>query len=196
MTALAILAASLEKFARRDSRPAEDGDRRGRGAVRPRPEGLVGDAAQAQSDRLRADHRAGAADSRATRWPRSRTSRSGTSATFRTRRSSGDPARQFHRARSHAAPLHAHRVGHGRVSGPDDGESPAIARRGVLGHGAARAGRRGVSREQAYEWVQRNAMRSFHEQRDFKELLLADPDVAGARAAARRSTRRSTSTRS
>jgi adenylosuccinate lyase len=37
--------------------------------------------------------------------------------------------------------------------------------------------RRGVSREQAYEWVQRNAMRSFHEQRDFKTLLLADPDV-------------------
>jgi adenylosuccinate lyase len=37
--------------------------------------------------------------------------------------------------------------------------------------------RRGVSREQAYEWVQRNAMRSFHEQRDFKALLLADADV-------------------
>jgi len=37
--------------------------------------------------------------------------------------------------------------------------------------------RRGVSREQAYEWVQRNAMRAFHEQRDFKPLLLADPDV-------------------
>jgi adenylosuccinate lyase len=37
--------------------------------------------------------------------------------------------------------------------------------------------RRGVSREQAYEWVQRNAMRSFAEQRDFKSLLLADPDV-------------------
>jgi adenylosuccinate lyase len=36
----------------------------------------------------------------------------------------------------------------------------------------------GVSREQAYEWVQRNAMRSFHEQKDFKELLLADPEVA------------------
>ena len=36
---------------------------------------------------------------------------------------------------------------------------------------------RGVSREQAYEWVQRNAMRAFHEQRDFKELLLADADV-------------------
>jgi adenylosuccinate lyase len=37
--------------------------------------------------------------------------------------------------------------------------------------------RRGVSREQAYEWVQRNAMRSFHEARDFKSLLLDDADV-------------------
>ena len=37
--------------------------------------------------------------------------------------------------------------------------------------------RRGVSREQAYEWVQRNAMRAFHEQRDFKTLLAQDPDV-------------------
>jgi adenylosuccinate lyase len=37
--------------------------------------------------------------------------------------------------------------------------------------------RRGVSREQAYEWVQRNAMRAFHEQRPFKSLLLADADV-------------------
>jgi adenylosuccinate lyase len=37
--------------------------------------------------------------------------------------------------------------------------------------------RRGVSREQAYEWVQRNAMRSFHDKKDFKTLLLADTDV-------------------
>ncbi len=37
--------------------------------------------------------------------------------------------------------------------------------------------RRGVAREQAYEWVQRNAMRSFHEHSDFKALLLADGDV-------------------
>ncbi len=37
--------------------------------------------------------------------------------------------------------------------------------------------RRGVSREQAYEWVQRNAMRAFHEQRLFKSLLLEDGDV-------------------
>jgi adenylosuccinate lyase len=37
--------------------------------------------------------------------------------------------------------------------------------------------KRGVSREQAYEWVQRNAMRAFHEEKDFKTLFLADPDV-------------------
>ena len=39
---------------------------------------------------------------------------------------------------------------------------------------------KGISREQAYEWVQRNAMRSFAEQKDFKSLLLADEDVARA----------------
>jgi adenylosuccinate lyase len=38
---------------------------------------------------------------------------------------------------------------------------------------------RGVSREQAYEWVQRNAMRSYDERKDFKQLLLADTDVMG-----------------
>jgi adenylosuccinate lyase len=37
--------------------------------------------------------------------------------------------------------------------------------------------KRGTSREQAYEWVQRNAMRAFHEEKDFKTLLLADADV-------------------
>jgi len=39
--------------------------------------------------------------------------------------------------------------------------------------------RRGVSREQAYGWVQRNAMRAFHEGTDFQALLLADADVMG-----------------
>ncbi len=37
--------------------------------------------------------------------------------------------------------------------------------------------RRGVSREQAYEWVQRSAMRSFDEKRSFKQLLLDDVEV-------------------
>ena len=36
---------------------------------------------------------------------------------------------------------------------------------------------KGVSREEAYEWVQRGAMRSHDEQRDFKALLLADDDI-------------------
>jgi len=44
--------------------------------------------------------------------------------------------------------------------------------------------RNGISREQAYEWVQRNAMRSFAEQKDFKQLLLADADVVRALSAA------------
>ena len=67
-------------------RSAEDRNRRSRGAVRQGPEGLVRHAAQAQSDRLRADRRprAAAAGQRAAR--RSRTSRCGTSATSRIRR--------------------------------------------------------------------------------------------------------------
>jgi adenylosuccinate lyase len=44
--------------------------------------------------------------------------------------------------------------------------------------------KRGVSREQAYEWVQRNAMRAFQDQTDFKALLIADADVAGVLGAA------------
>ena len=54
--------------------------------------------------------------------------------------------------------------------------------RGVVFSGSVllELARRGVSREQAYEWVQRNAMRSFAERRDFKSLLLADADIAGA----------------
>jgi adenylosuccinate lyase len=38
----------------------------------------------------------------------------------------------------------------------------------------------GVAREQAYVWAQRNAMRSFDEQQDFKALLLQDADILGA----------------
>jgi adenylosuccinate lyase len=51
--------------------------------------------------------------------------------------------------------------------------------RGVVFSGSVllELARRGVSREQAYEWVQRNAMRSFAEPAEFKALLLADPDV-------------------
>jgi adenylosuccinate lyase len=44
--------------------------------------------------------------------------------------------------------------------------------------------KKGISREQAYEWVQRNAMRAFHEQRDFKALLLDDQDLSRVLSAA------------
>src|SRR5438093_1999103 len=52
--------------------------------------------------------------------------------------------------------------------------------RGVVFSGSVllELAKKGVSREQAYEWVQRNAMRSVDERRDFKTLLLADADVA------------------
>src|SRR3954467_5711134 len=57
-------------------------------------------------------------------------------------------------------------------------ENPARSR-GVVFSGTLllEFARRGISREQAYEWVQRNAMRAFHEQQDFRSLILADPDI-------------------
>ncbi len=36
---------------------------------------------------------------------------------------------------------------------------------------------KGILRELAYAWVQRNAMRVWQEGRDFKQLILADPDI-------------------
>jgi adenylosuccinate lyase len=58
--------------------------------------------------------------------------------------------------------------------------------RGVVFSGSVllELAKKGVSREQAYEWVQRSAMRSFAEQKDFKALLLADPDITRALPAA------------
>jgi adenylosuccinate lyase len=44
--------------------------------------------------------------------------------------------------------------------------------------------RRSVSREDAYAWVQRNAMRARDEHRDFKTLLMADPEVSSVLTAA------------
>src|SRR5437867_8743116 len=51
--------------------------------------------------------------------------------------------------------------------------------RGVVFSGSVllELAKKGVSREQAYDWVQRNAMLSYAEQRDFKELLHSDTDV-------------------
>ncbi len=71
------------------------------------------------------------------------------------------------------------RIVRGMVVYPDRMLENLERSRGVVFSGTVllELARRGVSREQAYEWVQRNAMRSFHEHRDFKQLLLADADV-------------------
>jgi adenylosuccinate lyase len=71
------------------------------------------------------------------------------------------------------------RIVTGLVVYPDRMRQNLERSRGVIFSGQVllELARRGVTREQAYEWVQRNAMRSFDEQRDFKQLLLADPDV-------------------
>jgi adenylosuccinate lyase len=71
------------------------------------------------------------------------------------------------------------RIVSGMVVYPERMKENLERSRGVVFSGTVllELARRGVSREQAYEWVQRNAMRAFHEKRDFKELLLADADV-------------------
>jgi adenylosuccinate lyase len=73
------------------------------------------------------------------------------------------------------------RIVNGMVVYPDRMLENLNRSRGVVFSGQVllELARRGVSREQAYEWVQRNAMRAFHEQRDFKPLLQADTDVRG-----------------
>ncbi len=71
------------------------------------------------------------------------------------------------------------RIVSGMVVSPDRMLANLNRSRGVVFSGQVllELARHGVSREQAYEWVQRNAMRSFHEQLDFKPLLLADADI-------------------
>jgi len=78
------------------------------------------------------------------------------------------------------------RIVAGMVVYPDRMRENLERSRGVVFSGTVllELARRGTSREQAYEWVQRNAMRSFHEQKDFKSLLLADGDVTGVLPAA------------
>jgi len=71
------------------------------------------------------------------------------------------------------------RITRGMVVYPERMRENLNRSRGVVFSGTVllELAKRGISREQAYEWVQRNAMRSFHEQQDFKSLLLADPDL-------------------
>ncbi len=71
------------------------------------------------------------------------------------------------------------RIVKGMVVYPDRMRENLERSRGVVFSGTLLLGlaSKGVSREQAYEWVQRNAMRSFNEATPFKDLLLADADV-------------------
>jgi adenylosuccinate lyase len=71
------------------------------------------------------------------------------------------------------------RIVRGMVVHPERMMENLSRSRGVVFSGTVllELARRGVSRELAYVWVQRNAMRSFDERRDFKVLLLEDPDL-------------------
>jgi adenylosuccinate lyase len=71
------------------------------------------------------------------------------------------------------------RIVHGMVVYPERMLENLQRSRGVVFSGTVllELARRGVSREQAYEWVQRNAMRAFHEKQDFKTLLLQDAEL-------------------
>jgi adenylosuccinate lyase len=71
------------------------------------------------------------------------------------------------------------RIVRGMVVYPERMRENLNRSRGVVFSGTVllELARKGVAREQAYEWVQRSAMRSFAEQRDFKAILLADSDV-------------------
>ncbi len=73
------------------------------------------------------------------------------------------------------------RIMHGLVVNADRMRDNLGLSRGVVFSGSillALAGH-GTSREEAYLWVQRNAMRSHDEGRDFQRLLLDDADVMG-----------------
>jgi adenylosuccinate lyase len=72
------------------------------------------------------------------------------------------------------------RIVRGMVVYPDRMRENLGRSRGVVFSGTVllELAKKGVSREQAYEWVQRNARQSFEERRDFKTLLQADGDVS------------------
>src|SRR5688500_5037314 len=73
------------------------------------------------------------------------------------------------------------RIVRGMVVYPDRMQQNLELSRGVVFSGTVllELAQRGTPREQAYEWVQRNALRSYDEKKDFKQLLLADTDVMG-----------------
>jgi adenylosuccinate lyase len=67
----------------------------------------------------------------------------------------------------------------GLVVYPDRMRENLDRSRGVVFSGTVllELARKGIAREQAYEWVQRNAMRAFDRREDFQAVLLQDTDV-------------------
>ena len=151
--------------------PAHRGAR-GRGAVPRGPEGLVGDAAQAQPDRDASGSPASRACCAATRRPGSRTSRSGTSATSRTRPPS---AWRCPTPRSCSTTRSRWRCGWPRAwrctrtACARTSTSPA-ARSSRSGR-CWRWSRAGLSRDDAYRIVQENAQHAWDTGTPFRELL-------------------------
>ena len=151
------------------------------------PEGLVGDAAQAEPDRLRADLRAGARRARRARSSGSRTSRSGTSGTSPTPPPSGSwcPTRS-----SPSTTCSTGSPGWSRASSSDPS---GCARTSTPATGSYFSQRlllalveSGLARDDAYRLVQRNAMRAWDEGLDLRELVRADAEIARPRRPRRR----------
>ena len=115
-------AAAGHRARRRRARALRDGDpppaahrgARGRGAVPRRAEGLERDAAQAQPDRHRADHRPGPRAARLRAGGRGGRRALARARHLALRRRAGDPARRDDRARLHAGARDPRRRGHGR----------------------------------------------------------------------------------
>ena len=173
-------ASSLDRFATGDPASRAHRGARGRGAVRPRPEGLVGDAAQAEPDRRRADLRARSRRPCATRSSASRTSRSGTSATSRTRRPSGSscPTRS-----SRSTTCSTGSPGSSRASSCGPSACAPTSTRATGSSSASGccspSSRAGLARDEAYRLVQRHAMRAWDEELDFESSCARDAEIAG-----------------
>ncbi len=164
----------------RDPEPPAHRDRRGPGAVQAGPEGLLGDAPQAQPDPF------GARGGSRSRAPRLRGDGAGEPAAVARARHqpllgrAGDPARtprscsttSSRRSPASCATSSSGRSGCSRTSSAASGSTP---RRASCWRWSSAAG---ISREAAYEVVQRAALAAADQRRPLRELLATDATVA------------------
>ena len=164
----------------RDPPPRAHRGARGGGALRPRPEGLVGDAAQAQPDHGGADLRARArrACERARRTRERRAA--GTSATSRIR----PPSASCCRTRSSpSTTCSTASRGWSRAWSCGRSGCARTSTRATVSYFSQRLllalVESGLPRDDAYRLVQRHAMRAWDEGLDFRELVRGDAEIAG-----------------